>query len=63
MAATSHGHLHFIPAVRVRAGLSDYQQAKIEELEFGEEFRNARFPAGWYLLPSAALTVALILIF
>jgi hypothetical protein len=35
------------------------------ELEFGDAYRDARFPSGWYVLPSVglgALSVALIVL-
>jgi len=56
------------PVCRNRAALqlvAPFERRGIAELEFGDAYRDARFPSGWYVLPSVglgALSVALVML-
>jgi hypothetical protein len=61
MRAAPYNQIFAVPLARQTvARRRAVSSAEILDLEFGEEYRNTRFPAGWFLLPSAALAVILI---
>lgn len=46
-----------------RRNISDFDGRNIVDREFGEEYRDAHFPPGWYVLPlvgAGALTAAVV---
>jgi hypothetical protein len=38
-----------------------YNNRRVVEEEFSEEFRDPRFPAGWYILPFLGLAVLVLM--
>jgi hypothetical protein len=45
--------------------IAPLDRRSIVELEFGDAYRHARFPSGWYILPSVGLgmfSVALVVL-
>jgi len=49
------------PATEQRVAKADQALEAAAELEFGEGLRSPRFPAGWFVLPSALLSILLLL--
>lgn len=46
-----------------RRNISDFDGRNVVDREFGDNYRDAHFPPGWYVLPlvgAGALTVALV---
>ena len=41
----------------VLQSIAPFDRGSIAELEFGDAYRDARFPSGWYVLPSVGLGV------
>lgn len=49
----------------LRQPVASFHRRSIAELEFGDDYRDPRFPSGWYVLPSvglSALAVVLVLL-
>jgi hypothetical protein len=57
MATTSFGRATPVRSVAYKSEASQRTASDIFEWEFSDAMRSSRLPAGWFLLPSAAISV------
>ena len=61
MRAARYDQIYIIPAANHARTASQLARLRLVDQEFGDDYRNPRLPAGWFILPS--VLVALMCLF